>query len=344
MTTPLMEPVDSPDETTVFGYHDLDPPTTKAIFTARRTVREYLPRTPLVRSEGLSDALDADVLLKREDTLPTGSFKPRGFFTLLSDLDPAFEDKGLITASMGNHGQAMAYAAREYGIPATIVVPETLENPGKIGAMERMGATVEKHGADYDEAREWAEQAATEEPYRYVHGGNEAPLIAGRASAGLEVMEDRPDVDVLINPVGGGSSTAAYCLSVGNLLGARVVGVQATGADAVYQAWTEGETTVLDRAETMAEGLATRTAFALPLTILRAHLDEFVRVSDDQIEAAIYRLLDEDAILAEGAGASGVAAALDLGEELAGKTVVVTISGRNLATEKLRGILADHGE
>lgn len=340
MTTPRMEPVDSPDETTVFDYHDLTPPTTREVFAARRSVRRYLPRTPMVRSESLSAALDADVFLKREDTLPTGSFKPRGFFTLLADLDPVFEEKGLITASMGNHGQAMAYAAREYGIPATIVVPETLENPGKIGAMERMGATVEKRGQDYDEAREWAERAATEDPYRYVHGGNESPLIAGRASAGLEVMEDRPDVDVLINPVGGGSSTAAYCLSVGKLLGARVLGVQATGADAVYRAWSEGETPVLDRAETIAEGLATRTAFALPLAILRDHLDDFVLVTDDQIEDAIYRLVDEESILAEGAGAAGVAAALALGEELAGQTVVVTISGRNLATEKLRRILA----
>ena len=342
MTTPSLEPVESPDATTVFGYHDLEPPSTRAIYTARQTVYRYLPRTPLVRSEGLSAALDADVLLKREDTLPTGSFKPRGFFTLLADLDPVFTEKGLLTASMGNHGQAMAYAAREYGIPATIVVPETLENPGKIGSMERMGATVKKVGADYDEAREWAERTATQEPYRYVHGGNEAPLIAGRASAGLEVMEDRPDVDVVINPVGGGSSTAAYCLSVGNIHGASVIGVQAAGADAVYQAWTEGEAPVLDRADTVAEGLATRTAFALPLSILREHLDDFVRVRDEEIEAAIYRLIDEDSILAEGAGAAGVAAALQLGDELAGKTVVITISGRNLATAKLRRILSEY--
>lgn len=343
MASDQFERVESPDETTIFSYHDLTPPTTVDIYDARRIVERYLPRTPLVRSEGLSEALDADVYLKREDTLPTGSFKPRGFFTLVSKLDSVFRDHGLITASMGNHGQAMAYAAREFGVPATIVVPETLENPVKIRSMERMGARVEKHGANFDEAREWTERTAAEHPYRYVHGGNEPHLVAGRGSAGLEVMEDLPDVDVLINPVGGGSSAAAYCLTVGNLLGATVIGVQATGADAVYRGWSEGVIELQDSVDTFAEGLATRTPFALPLEILREHLDDMVLVSDDEIRSAIYRLLTDESIVVEGAGAASVAAALQLRDDLAGQTVVLTISGRNLATEKLKRLLETDG-
>ncbi|USZ69897.1 threonine/serine dehydratase (plasmid) [Halorussus salilacus] len=336
---PEYEPVESPDETTIFPYHDVTPPTTRDIYEAREVVEEYVPRTPLVRSENLSAELDADVYLKREDVLPTRSFKIRGFYNLVADLDEEFRETGLITSSMGNHGQGMATAAREFGVPATIVVPETLENPTKIQNMERLGATVRKCGRDVDEAREVAEGLAAEEGYRYVHGGNEPHLIAGRASAGLEVMEDCPEVDVLINPVGGGSSAAAYCLTVGKLLGADVVGVQATGADAVYRAWSEGVIEVQEEADTFAEGIKTRTPFGLPLEIMREHLADMVLVEDDDLRDAIYRLLTADSVLAEGAAATSVAGALSLGDELAGETVVLPISGGNLSTAKLKEIL-----
>ncbi|WP_129113680.1 threonine ammonia-lyase [Halegenticoccus tardaugens] len=335
------EPVESPDETTIFSYHSLTPPTTREIYEAQRIVRRYLPRTPLVRSESLSADLDADVYLKREDVLPTGSFKIRGFYNLVANLNREFRERGLITSSMGNHGQGMATAAREFDVSAVVVVPETLENPTKIDGMKRLGATVVRHGQDVDEAREHAEREAAEKGYRYVHGGNEPHLIAGRASAGLEVMEDCPDVDVVINPVGGGSSAAAYALTVSKLLGADVVGVQAAGADAVYRAWSEGIIELQDRADTFAEGIKTRTPFALPLGIMREHLTEMVLVEDDDLRAAIRQLLVDDSVLAEGAAATSVAAALQLGDTLAGKTVVLPISGSNLSAEKLREILAN---
>lgn len=335
------EPIESPDKTTIFPYHDLTPPTTRDIYKARKTVQQYIPRTPLVRSESLSDKLNADIYLKREDTLPTRSFKIRGFYNLISNLNDEFREKGLITSSMGNHGQGMATAAREFGIPATVVVPESLDNPTKINSMERLGATVIAHGQDVDEAREYAEQQAANENYRYVHGGNEPHLIAGRASAGLEVMEDCPEVDIVINPVGGGSSAAAYALTVGNLLGADVIGVQAAGADAVYRAWKEGAIELQEHANTFAEGIKTRTPFALPLDIMQDHLTEMVLVEDDDLQAAIRRLLTNDAILAEGAAATSVAAALQLESKLAGKTVVLPITGSNLSMTKLREIVAD---
>lgn len=338
---PSYEPVESPDKTTIFSYHDLTSPTTREIYKARQIVRQYLPQTPLVRSESLSAELDANVLVKREDVLPTRSFKIRGFYNLLTELEPEFREKGLITASMGNHGQGMATAAREFNIPAIIVVPGTLENQTKINSMKRLGATVIKHGQDFDEAREYAEQQAAEEGYRYVHGGNEPHLIAGRASAGLEVIEDCPEVDVVINPVGGGSSASAYALTIGKLLGGDVIGVQATGADAVYQAWSEGTIELQEQADTFAEGINTRTPFALPLQIMQDHLTKMMLVEDDDIRAAIQKLLTEDAVLAEGAAAVGVAAAVQLGDKLAGKTVVLPITGSNLSAEKLQDILVN---
>jgi threonine dehydratase len=336
---PSFDPVDSPDHTTVFPYHDLEPPTTRDILQARDLHDRYIPRTPVVRSESLSAELSADVYLKREDVLPTRSFKIRGFYNLATGLAPEFREKGFITASMGNHGQGLAMAAREVDIPARIVVPRTLENPTKITNMERLGATVVKHGQDVDEAREHAEDQAAEEGYRFVHGGNEPDLIAGRAVAGLEIMEDLPEVDTLISPVGGGSSAAAYSLTAGKLLGADVIGVQATGADAVYQAWTTGELGFQNEAQTVAEGLKTRTPFWLPLQILRDHLTDMVRVTDEAIEAAISHLLTEESVLAEGAGAASTAAARKLDDQLAGQTVVVVVSGGNLSSHRLSEIL-----
>lgn len=333
-------PVDSPDETTVFDYHDLTPPTRRDIYEARRTVRQHLPQSPLVRSDALSAELDADVHLKREDVLPTGSFKVRGMLTLMAGLDEAFRDRGVITASTGNHGQGAAYAAREFGVPARIVIPEGVENPTKVDAIERLGAEIVRDGRDFDEAREAAERLAAEERYRFIHSGNESELLAGRATAGLEVMEDLPETDVLVNPVGGGSSAAAYCLTVGDVLGADVYGVQPTGADAVYRAWKDGVVEYQDEVETFAEGMMVRTPFALPLQVLDEHLSDMVRVDDDALRDGVRRLLTGDSILAEGAGGAAVAAALERSDELAEKTVVLVVSGGNMDPAKLSDLLA----
>ena len=155
-----------------------NPPTTADEFRARKVVSQYLPETPLVRSEHLSAALDADVYLKREDTLPTGAFKVRGGVTLVDSLDDEFRDRGLVTASSGNHGLSIAWAGREFGVPVTIGVPEDA-NAGKVAAMERLGADVVPHGPDYDAAREHVEELAVETGKRYVHSGNEPKLLAG---------------------------------------------------------------------------------------------------------------------------------------------------------------------
>ncbi|WP_290811917.1 pyridoxal-phosphate dependent enzyme [Halovivax sp.] len=334
------EPVESPDETTIFPYHDLTPPTTADVFRARSVVAAHLPRTPLVRCEWLSAELDADVYLKREDTLPTGAFKVRGGITLVATLDDEFRDRGLVAASTGNHGQSIAYAGREFDVPAAICVPEDA-NPGKVRAMERLGARVVHHGSDFDEARERAEELAAEEGYRYVHSANEPALVAGVATAGLEVVEDLPDVDVVFAPVGGGSGASGYCLTAGELADADVIGVQSAAAPAMHRAWSEGTLAAHDRMETLAEGLATRVPFALTAELLGEKLDDFVLVEDDALRDGVRRTLAEAHVLVEGAAASGVAAALERGDELAGKSVVISVTGRNLGMAKLRSILGE---
>ncbi len=339
---PAHRPVESPDATTVFDYHDLTPPTLADVYAAREAIEPHLPRTPLVRSEPLSAELDADVYLKREDTLPTGAFKVRGGVNLVHDLPAEFREAGLIAASTGNHGQSVAYAGRAFGVPVRILVPEDA-NPTKVAAMERYGATVEHHGADFDEARERAESLAETEGYRYVHSANEPRLVAGVATAGLEVVEELPSVDTVVVPIGGGSGAAGYCLTAGGIADARVVGVQSGAADAAHRAFHEGHLEPSDRMGTFAEGLATRTPFALTMEVLREGLSDFVTVEDDAIRRAIYDLVDREGVLVEGAAAAAVAGARALGGELAGESVVIQVSGRNLATAKLRSVLDEHG-
>jgi threonine dehydratase len=335
---PDYEPVESPDATTVFPYHDLTPPTTADVYRARRVVDRHLPRTPLVRSEPLSERFDADVYLKREDTLPTGAFKVRGGVTLVSRLDEAFRDPGLVAASTGNHGQSIAYAGREFGVPVTVVVPEEA-NPAKIRAMERLGATVVGHGPEFDAAREHAEELAVEEGYRLVHSANEQALVAGVGTAGIEVVEDLPDIDYLFCPVGGGSSASGYCLTVGALTDASVIGAQSEAAPAIHAAWSEGHLDPHDRMETFAEGIATRSPFAMTTDLLRERLDDFRLVSEAALRAGIRELFLEDNVVMEGACAASVAAMEEMREEIAGATVVFPISGRNIEQEKLRRIV-----
>jgi threonine dehydratase len=337
------EPVESPDETTVFPYHDLTPPDLADVYAARRVVDRHLPRTPLVRSDVLSAELDADVYLKREDTLPTGAFKLRGGVNLVSSLDETFRDPGLIAASTGNHGQSVAYAGQRFDVPVTIAVPEGA-NPAKVAAMERLGAEVVHHGTDFDAAREWAEEQAASEGYRYVHSANEPALVAGIGTAGLEVVESLPEVDYLFCPVGGGSSAAAYCLTVGDVADANVVGVQSEAAPAMHRAWETGSLDPHDRMETFAEGLATSVPFALTTRILRERLHDFLLVSDDDLRDGVATMFTEEHVVLEGACAASLAGARAMADEIAGSTVVLQVSGRNVDTEKLRDIVRAHGD
>ncbi len=331
------EPIKSPDASTIFPYHELTPPTIDDLRHAHSVVQEHLPRTPLVRSEWLSHELDAEVYLKREDVSPIGAFKVRGGVYLVSQLDDEFREPGLIAASTGNHGQSIAYAGREFEVPVVICVPDDA-NPGKVASMERLGAEVLHQGDDFDEAREHAEHLASEEGYRYVHSANEPHLIAGVGTAGLEVIEDRPEVDVLFSPVGGGSSASGYCLSVGELTDAEIIGVQSSAAPGMHQAWRDGTLEPYPTMETFAEGLATRVPFALTVDILREYLDDFVLVDDTDLKSALRGMLEHEHILIEGASASAVAGALAMTDELTGKTVVMPTSGRNLSIENLKSL------
>jgi len=333
-------PVESPDESTVFEYHDLTPPTTADVYQARRTIREFVPQTPLVRSDWLSREYDAEVYLKREDTLPTGSFKIRGATNLIANLDEHFRDRGVITASTGNYGRAITRAAQWFDTTAIIAVPEgTGQN--QIDGIERLGGRVEIVGADYDEARDWAAQQAAEEGYRYAHPGNERLVIAGAGTGGLEVVESCPDVDTVLCPIGAGSVGAGYSLSIGAVTDARVIGVQAVAADAVSRAWRTGTLASQESADTFAEGIGARVPFAVPLEIMREGIESMYTVSESDIIETVADLFAEERILMEGACAPPISVLSDLREEVAGETVVIPVTGRNLPPSKVTQVLRE---
>lgn len=313
-------------------------PTLHDIIAARPNVYRWLRPTPLHSYAGLSQLTGAQVWVKHENHQPVGAFKVRGGLNYVAGLSAGQRQAGLYTASTGNHGQSIAFAARAYDVRATVAMPEGA-NPDKAAAMRGLGAQVVFHGPDFDAAREWMMQVAVERGGLFV-GPTDEPLICGVGTYGLEIVEDLPDVDAIIVPVGAGSGacgTGIVARAINPQI--QVIGVQSAQAPAMQRSWASGQ---LQTAEmrTFAEGIATRVPFENTQRIMRHVVDDFVLVDDAEIRRAIVLLLEHTHNLAEGAGAAPLAAALQLRERLAGKKVVLVMSGGNLAVDSLRSILA----
>ena len=309
-------------------------PTIRDVYRARRTIAPYFQRTPLHYSIGLSEFLDAEVYIKHEEYLPLGAFKSRGGINLLSNLSAEERQRGLITSSTGNHGQSIASAGREFGVRVVIGLPENA-NPVKVAAMRALGAELIFHGENFDDAREYCERLAREEGYRYVHAVNEPELIAGVGTASLEIIEDLPDVDVMLLPLGGGSGVSGACIVAKAVdPSIQVVAVQSEAAPAAYLSWKQGEL-VEAPVETFAEGVATKLSYELPQRIMAELLDDFLLVSDDDIRRAIGLLVEKAHTLAEPAGATALAGAVRHAEWLRGKKVSVTVTGANITADRL---------
>jgi threonine dehydratase len=305
---------------------------------AQKVVYEHMRPTPLIHYPLLSQEMGLQAYIKHENHTPIGAFKIRGGLTLMAHLARQGV-AGVITATRGNHGQSVAMAARLYGISATIVVPLG-NNPEKNDLMRAQGAELLEHGKDFDEARALVEHLQHERGLYYVHPANEPLLINGVGTYWLEVYQDLPDLDVALVPIGGGSGVCAAITVLKALQPAvRIVGVQAENAPAVYQSWKAGHLCETDSADTFADGLATRVAFALPFGIMQQGLDDMVLVSEEEIRQAIVRLFRTTHNLAEGAGAAAVAAAWKLRQDLQGQKVVMVLSGGNIDLATLRWVL-----
>ena len=311
------------------------------LYKARKVVSKYLPRTPIVDSPALSKKLGFEAYIKCENVLPTGAFKVRGGINLVSKLSDEEKQKGVIAASTGNHGQSVAYAARLFGVKAVIGMPKN-SNPNKVEATRNFGASVEFYGSDYDEARKWVEEEAKRKGYRYVHSANEPLLIAGVGTLYLEIMEEIPDIDVIIVPIGGGSGAAAACIVAKTINPeVKVIGVQAEKAPAVFLSWKNNRMVETESADTFADGLATRFSFSLTLDILNKMIDEIVLVSEEEMKRAILTLLETTHQLAEGAGAASTAVAFKIRETLRGKKVALPLTGGNLTLKDLNEIFKE---
>jgi threonine dehydratase len=319
----------------------LNRPTLLDVIEAKKRIAPYVTRTPLHRYLSLDMLLDAEVYVKHENHQRLGAFKMRGGINLISQLSEDERRRGVITASSGNHGQSIAYAASVFGVKAIVVVPEGA-NPDKVASIRSLDAEVIFHGPRFDVSRQHAERLAKEEGYRYIHAVNEPLLIAGVGTYSLEIIEDLPNVDVIIAPVGGGSGACGACIVAKSINpDIQVIGVQAAKAPAVYLSWKEGRV-VEAPMETAAEGLATASGYELTLGILRDLLDDFILVSDEEMEQAIVLHLEKTHNLAEHAGAASLAGALKIKDRLRGKKVVLVMSGGNVTLNQLKTVLQRH--
>src|SRR5215210_7947409 len=244
----------------------MNKPAFRDVLSAQHRIRPYLARTPLHSYPALDELIGTEVYVKHENYQPVGAFKVRGGINLISQLLPEERERGVIAASTGNHGQSVAFAAQLFGVTARIVVPERA-NAGKVAAMQGMGAEVIVHGDGFDAARLHCEALAKQHGYRYIHSGDEPLLIAGVATETLEMLEDQPDLEVLLVPIGGGSGAAGACIAAHGVSRAiRVIGVQSDAAPAAYRSW-RARALIAAPSNTFAEGLSTGTSFALPQAI-----------------------------------------------------------------------------
>lgn len=322
---------------------ELVPPTLVDVLAARKVVGRYLDPTPVLRPDAMVEHLGFEPVLKCENLLPTGAFKVRGGINFMHNLDPETRARGVVTASTGNHAQSIAYAARAFGVRAVIYMPK-VNNPAKVAATRRLGATVIEEGADFDEARLCADEHASSEGMRYIHSSDEPWLVAGVGTYALELIEAEPELDVVIVPVGAGSGICGTGIVIKTISPeTRVIGVQSEQMPAAYRSFKEQKLVALDGGSTWAEGLATRVAFAFPQEIMRRTVDDMVLVSEEEMRQAMLLLMDQAHLLAEGAGAAATAAAIQMKDELQGKRVGIVVSGGNVTRETVQRALTDTG-
>lgn len=313
------------------------------IVAARRLLSRMLTATPLVTHPLLSRRVGAEVHVKLENALPLGSFKLRGGLNFVANLTPDQAARGLVTATRGNHGQSLASAARRHGVHCTVFVPEG-NNPDLNAAIAALGARVVVAGHDFDTAWDAARERAAQTGAIAVHPSREPLLIAGYATAALEMLDQASQpLDTVFVPVGGGSLAAGMGLVFKALSPhTRVIGVQSAAAPAIARAWRTGETLEVPIGETIADGLATRVPCPETVAVLREVLDDIIEVSEAEIAGAIRCFAETLHQLAEGAGAAALAGALHLHRRIKRQRVGVVLSGGNITSALLLRIL--HGE
>jgi threonine dehydratase len=304
------------------------------VVRSRSVVRNYVRPTQLLYYEGLSRLIGTEVYVKHENHNPTGTFKIRGGTNLMYHLK-LNGVKGVVTFSTGNHGLSIATAARWFGLDAVVVVPKD-NNPVKNRAIIETGAELVESGTTFEEASQTVDQLCEERSLYYAHPANEPLLINGVGTEFLEIMEDLPDIEVMIVPVGAGSEAAAAITTLRPFRRTiEVIAVQARNSPAAYNSWQRKE--VLQAPNTTcAGGFATGKAYEIPFEIYKDGLDDFVLITEDEIYDGIGLALYYTHNLAEGAGASTIMAAYKVREKLKNKKVVLQMSGCNASPHEIK--------
>ena len=313
--------------------------TLASIETAAQRIRPEIYETPLVHSKTLSRLTGNEIYLKLENLQMTGSFKERGALNRILTMTDDERRCGVIAASAGNHGQAVAYHAAKRGIPVQIWMPRYTPLV-KLAATRSYGGDVVLHGGSYDEAYEAALERSVRENATFLHAFDDEEVIAGQGTIGLEMLAQNPKLDVIVTSVGGGGLIGGIaCAAKGRNARIEVVGVQTSRLPSMQAALERGEPVSVPRRSTLADGIAVRKAGRLTLPLVREYVDRIVTVDEDEIAGAILILLEREKTLAEGAGAIALAAVLQGTMGHHGKHIGVLVSGGNLDVNVLSRII-----
>lgn len=313
--------------------------TLRMIAEARERIQHSIYRTPLMETSSLSSLTRFHVKLKPENLQKTGSFKIRGATNKIALLGPAERQKGVITASAGNHAQGVAYAAQQAGIDAAIVMPRST-SLAKVEAMRRYPAKLILEGQSFYEASDHARMLQSETGATFVHAFDDLDVIAGQGTIGLEIVEEWPQVDTVIVAIGGGGLISGIATAVKEAKPrVKIVGVQAAGAASCNLALEKGKPAKLASVHTLADGIAVKQIGDLTLPIIQRLVDDVVTVEEDEIAAAVLHLLERSKVVIEGAGAVPVAALMYRKAIARGENVVVVLSGGNIDVNMLGKII-----
>lgn len=299
------------------------------VYKASRVLQEVIRETDMIHAPNINKS--ANVYLKTENLQVTGSFKIRGSYFKISQLSDEEKAKGVIACSAGNHAQGVALAATKNGIKSLICLPDGAPI-SKVEATKRYGAQICLVKGVYDDAYKKAIQLKEEKGYSFIHPFDDPDVIAGQGTIGLEILNQLPDADVVVVPVGGGGLISGVAYTIKQLKPTcRIYGVQAQGAPSMLKSIDDGEIETLDNVNTIADGIAVKTPGSLTYELCEKYVDGIVTVSDDEIALAILTLLEQQKLISEGAGAVPVAAVMN-GKipDIEGKNVCYLVSGGNI--------------
>jgi threonine dehydratase len=302
-------------------------------------IRADIRVSPGPRSETFSAVTGNSIYLKMDNQQRTGAFKERGALNRILSLSSNERARGVIAASAGNHAQGVSYHAERHGVPARIVMP--LPTPlTKVSATRAYGAEVVLHGTNYDEAYENAMELSQQDSLVLIHAFDDESVIAGQGTLGLEILQQHPDVEVIVSPIGGGGLIGGVACAVKESRpSVKVYGVQPSRIPSMKAAIAAGKPVTLDSAKTIADGIAVRRAGDYTLPLVQKYVDDIVTVEEEEIANAILLLLEREKTLAEGAGAAAIAAVLNRKIELQNKRVAVLVCGGNIDVTLLSRII-----